>query len=155
MRTIEQVLALCREDGDCLIWQGSKNSKGHPKVNQMSGRRWMWAHYKGPIPPGMFVSIECECVGCLNVDHMVLRTKGEISRLSHARPATKRKQSVSGARGMAHRAKLDAEKARYIRHSDKLQSELAQELGISQALVSRVRLHRAWKDAANPFAGLV
>lgn len=154
--TLEYIRRLCRVDADCLIYTGAINTKRHPKIEKRSGRRVVWELSCGPIPSGMFVSLTCENPACLNPEHMRLRSRGEISREVLSRPTVQLKRSASGAKSMIHRAKLDMETARYIRSSNQPQTHLARELGISQQLVSRVRLGKAWREHSNnPFAGLM
>jgi hypothetical protein len=62
--------------GDCLIWQGSLNSKGYGLI-AVEGRttlvhRAAWADRYGPIPDGMTVDHLCGEKRCANTGHMEL-----------------------------------------------------------------------------------
>lgn len=152
---LRQIKARCIEEGDCWLWKGGKNSRGQPKVGRRSGRRLVWELVKGPVPPEARMGVSCGCPSCLNPKHLTVRTRAEVTAEVLARPSVKRKRSASGARAMKARAKLDFEKARYIRESDKTQTQLARELGVSQPLISRVRLYQGWVEHESPFAGLM
>lgn len=150
--TLERMLSMCREDGDCLIWTGSDNAIGIPKIRNTSGRRVMWELKHGDIPYGMKVSVTCGRPACL--EHLVLSTKSEITARAHQRPDTKARVAASNRRSArAARGKITMEIARAIRASDETGLAIAARLGISNSLVSLVRQGKAWQEPS-PFAGL-
>lgn len=144
----------CTECGDCLLWQGPTNAKGHPKIGLKSARRVVWTEKTGKeLRPDQLVTVTCRQSRCL--EHLALTTKGEVARIVNARPDVKAKRSASSARTNRPKyGKLSMEQARYIRASEKLGKELAQELGVSTGLISHVRTGRSWKEDVNHFAGL-
>lgn len=155
--TLEKIKMHCLECGDCLLWQGSKNDKGHPTAGPRSARRVVWELAKGrALKPSELVAVTCGQKGCLNPEHLTLTNRSEVSAKSNARPAVKLKRSASAARtNQARLGKIDMDKARYIRSSDKTGRHLASELGVSPALISHVRCNMSWKDHSSPFAGLL
>ena len=152
---LETIKERCIEEGDCWLWQGGGNEKGHPTIKHRSGRRFVWEAVHGVIAEGMRLSVTCGCIDCLNPKHLALRTRAQITAQMNAQPSVRRKKSAGGARGMKAYSKLDADKARYIRESDKTQRQLAEEFGVSQPLISRVRLYQSWLEHESPFAALM
>lgn len=74
-----------REDGDCLTWTGSIQTKGYGSTTDGFGRstlahRRAWIAANGPIPDGLTVDHLCMNKRCVNVDHMEVVTRSENSR---------------------------------------------------------------------------
>lgn len=162
--TPEWLLARCTEDGDCWLWNHARGEAGCPKYGTRVEGEAVNVHLRRPVwqmaNPGKsignrMVSPSCGNPTCLNPDHLVLRTKGQVLREMMARPDVRARRSVASMRHRNRNAKLDMEKARYIRSSDKTLVQLGAELGVSLETVSRVRRGVAWQEGANPFAGLL
>lgn len=155
--TLESLRARTTEDGDCLIWTGSDNGKGIPKVRHgnggMSVRRVVWELRKGKIPEGMQVIVTCGRAGC--IEHLALASKAEVSKAAQSRPDVRAHRSVTSARAARAKAKLTMELARQIRNDPRDGTVIAAELGVTKSTVSHVRRNTSWVDRSNPFAGLV
>ena len=57
MTDSERIHSRCRQIGDCLVWQGATNGKGHG-ITRIGGRkvyvhRACYAEVNGPIPSGL------------------------------------------------------------------------------------------------------
>lgn len=157
--TLDDIKAKCREDGDCLLWTGSCNGSGIPKIKldgiHYSARRETWKLARGPLKDSELVTVTCGCVRCLNPDHLKKTSKAEVSRLSNARPAVKAKRAASAAKTNRPKfGKINMEIARQIRASDRSGLDWAEELNVSPSLISNVRMNKSWREAGNPFAGL-
>lgn len=151
-----RIHANCMECGDCLLWQGKTSQAGHPSLYDGTGRRKVWEAAHGPIPKGKLVTVDCGQLLCLNPEHLKLTTRSEVSTLSNARPDVRAKRIASNARtNQARLGKITMAIARQIRADERPGIEWAAEIGCSPALVSHVRCGRAWKEARNPFAGLM
>lgn len=153
---VAALAARCTECGDCLLWRGHCNGRGHPKVRNGSARRVMWAALHGKdVPAGRLVTVNCGQAKCLAAGHLVLTTRSAVSRASNARPAVRLKRAVASARtNRARVGKIDMDVARRIRASDRPQAEWAAELGVSTSLVSKVVTGRSWVEHSGPWAGL-
>jgi len=150
--TLARIKLRCIECGDCHLWQGSKNDRGHPQKHGKTMRRTVWEFAKGAIPTGKLITVTCNQVSCLNPDHLALTTRSEVARITNARPDVKLRKSAGSAR--ANRAKLgkiDMEIARDIRMSDEPGNVLAHRLDVSESLISLVRRNKTWVDHSNPY----
>jgi hypothetical protein len=163
LRSLEWVHARCREDGDCLIWEGSTDAGGRPKVSIKAGaltrtvqpRRMAWEAAKGPITHKRVVTVTCGNPLCLNPAHMELISKGEVVHRTAQRPDTQRRRYLAGLKSR-ERSNLDLEKVRYIRSCNLTLEEVSKELGISPTSASAIRRGKRWRDYENnPFAGLI
>ena len=88
-------------DGECILWAGTVNSRGHGHL-RMDGRmrlvhRFAWEKENGPIPEGMQIDHICHNPSCINVTHLRVATPAENSR--HRRGATA--ANLSGYRGVS------------------------------------------------------
>lgn len=122
----------------CWIWQLSKDDEGYGFITvpaRESGSRSGRAHavyyerQHGPIPQGMVPDHLCRVHSCVNPDHIESVTV-----------------AVNTRRGLS--AKLDEEKVSEIRRLlalGALQGDLADTFGVTQALISRIKLGKAWK----------
>lgn len=143
------------EFGGCLFWTGATTARLHPKIANGHVRRVLWALMHGPIPERMLVTTKCGHVKCLSC--LALVTRSEVSRKALADPVTKLKRRASCARlNRISMGKITIEIAREIRASPKTGREMARELGVSESLVSLVRLGKSWVEfTGNPFSGLM
>ena len=151
---LERVRLRCIEDGECLLWTGNKSESGHPKLPDGSGRRAVWAAAFGKVPAGKLVTVTCENVDCLAPKHLKLTDKAEVAARVGAKIEVRVKKSIASARIQRQRGKLDFDKVRAIRASGETCAELADRYGVHFTLISAVRLNKAWREAASPFAGL-
>jgi hypothetical protein len=65
----------------CWQWQGPYNKEGYGTTG-INGRtipahRWIWRQQRGKIPRGLVLHHRCENRGCVNPDHLELKTRGE------------------------------------------------------------------------------
>lgn len=164
MKSVEWIHSRCEEDGDCMLWQGSRDQGGRPKLSfkpaqgvckTLQPRRLVWEQSKGPIPKSLFVTVTCGNPLCLNPAHMELITKGEVIRRTAQNPATRARRHLAGLK-RREESERDMELARQIRQSPKSGAQLSREMGIPATTISAIRLHKRWRETqANPFAGLM
>lgn len=163
MKDLAWIKARCREDGDCWLWTMAVNDSGNPRYSthvdgqptSLQPRRiaWQLGNPGKSLGSGL-VGTTCRNPRCLNPEHLVKRTKGEVISLMSMNPATRAKKIAAAVRRRGHSTKLDMEKARYIRSSTKTLAVVAGELEISIALASKIRRNELWKESSSPFAGL-
>lgn len=147
------------EEGDCFVWQHSCVN-GHPAMRQgqktVLVRRILWQQTHGDIPKTKVVRCTCGESKCVNIEHMELMTYAQIAKIEGARG--KMSDHSRSAKIAATKRKLTGltiEQVREIRSSPKSGVALAEELGFSQNKISKIRLHKCWREFhGNPFAGL-
>lgn len=99
--TFESIFARrVRQEGECLIFTGAKNSSGHP-VFCFLGRNWYAAQAayeirNGPIPEGLLLRRLCDRKDCVNPDHL---TVGESWAVAKANAVASRKAKKLDLRG--------------------------------------------------------
>jgi hypothetical protein len=109
--------------------------------------RLSYEFFVGPIPTGMLVLHRCDIPSCINPAHLFLgsnqdNTADKVAKGRHARRAT----HSHWLRGeQLWMAKLTEEMVLRIRSDSRSQSEIANELGVSQTLVSQVKRRKIWK----------
>lgn len=124
---------------DCWIWIGSQKSNGYGDFwfqhKVIGAHRASHLMFKGPVPEDHDVCHKCDVRCCVNPAHLFIG-----SRLENMQDAKAKKRTKSGT------AKLTREQVAIIRGSNLRVYEIAKELGISQNIVSRVRLGRYYAE---------
>lgn len=162
IKSLEYLHSRCKEDADCLLWEGSTDGGGRPKLSiKVDGltktqqpRRMVWTQAKGAIPAKRYVTVTCDNPLCLNPEHMKLVTRGQVTAREAKRPDTHRRRYLGGLKSR-ERSSLDMDKVRYIRQSNKTLEAISQEMGIAPTTASAIRRNKRWREFHNnPFAGL-
>lgn len=156
---MQALLSHTIEDCGCLIWQRSC-CNGHPAA-RLDGktvlvRRVLWAALHGEIPAGRIVRMTCESALCINPEHMELTSYKKLGKQLGALGVMSgpvRSAAIARAKRKTH-AKLTDAAVRDIRSSSERGRVLAARHGVSQAHISKVQKHKAWRDFSSPFAGL-
>lgn len=166
--TLDEIMAYLAprtiEEGDCLLWTRSTGADGTPMASfGGSGfpvRRWIWMQLHPDSPIGTRRAVaKCGNLRCVIPHHVVARspsefTQGHVDRGAYNRAAIR--AAITAARRL--RSDLTIERVREMRakrSGGALVRELATEYGVSESAVSAICTQRAWKDHANPFAGLM
>lgn len=92
----------------------------------------------------------CRNHRCVDVNHMMLVTPGELAKISaHFGAFSSLARRAAVAHGARRRhGKLDDEKVKMIRASTESCKTLGPKLGVNPSLISRVRRGEAWKEYA-------
>jgi hypothetical protein len=160
VRPVEWYRKRCEEDGDCLLWIGSTDIRGVPRITlriadkptTVQVRREWWTLHRGEIPKGKTPMVTCGNPCCL--EHMRLASKSEIMREASKRADYKSRRHVAGLKNRDG-SSIDMDVARYVRSCGKTLRELSVEFDLSQSHLSRIRRGISWKEAANPFSQLM
>lgn len=133
-------------EAGCWIWTGTlerNDSYGHiPFVTHSIGaHRYSWMLHRGPIPDGMWVLHRCDVRSCVNPGHLFLGTH----RDNTDDMLQKRNHFKSDGTTRRPLAKLDADQIRLIRTDNRTQCEIAKDHGVSQVMVSRIKLRKAYR----------
>lgn len=132
-------------DNGCLEWSGSSDQKGYGQL-RISGKlikahRYAWMRKHGKIPSKALVLHQCDNPKCVNVDHLFLGThKDNVDDMD-----AKGRRVNSQLKGeKCHAAKITDADVILIRADDRRQVDIAADFGISQAVVSKIKLKQAW-----------
>lgn len=159
--TMDKVLAKCDEEGECLIWKGSRGRRGEPILRYSKNKacclRGVVAHLSGHRKagqPGVW-GTKCQTPGCVAPGHLVCRSRGENAKVKvQALPeAVRRLQSVAKARSQAR--KVPIEDIPLIKGSTEPTSVLMERYGCSKTLINRYRREQHVTLTASPWAGLL
>jgi hypothetical protein len=148
MKSTADLKTRSKDIGGCWVWLLSKNRHGYGKVANGRGG-WMLAHRlawqleHGAIPEGMCVCHSCDNRACVNPAHLFLGTHDDNMLDMRLKG---RAVGMAGERNA--RAKLNSNDVRLIRASKETSRVLADLLGVSRAMVCRIRRGNAWRGVA-------
>jgi len=127
----------------CWEWTAHKNIWGYGQIRvgekQMAAHRISYEMHCGPIPLDIFVLHRCDNPGCVNPDHLFLGT--------HEDNMADRRAKERQAHGTSHpNTKLTETDVRAIRSASGVpQKQLAEQFGVQQAAISKIRLRKTWE----------
>lgn len=129
----------------CWLWKGAKSNNlkrpyGYFTYGKVQyAHRVAWQIFRGPIPDGLFVLHHCDNPPCVNPDHLFLGTKKD------NRQDMLRKNRYKFPVGEATpSAKLTEVQVRQILTDARSQRLIANEYGINQSQVSRIKSAKRW-----------
>ncbi len=143
----------------CRLWQGTfRDGYGRLRFKRIkrNAHVWAWEVKNGPVPPGMQVCHACDVPACINDAHLFLGTSADnnADKVTKGRQARGEKHSAvmreAAKKGYHQRgearpaSKLTKEQVIAIRVDPRKQVDIARAYGISQPLVSRIKLGQAW-----------
>lgn len=169
--TLNDIKARCDEVGECWIWNGAHvqggrypriwapdYTKGGKKTSQ-HGRRAVWHVKTGqPIPEGWRVFNTCDCLGCLNPDHM--KAGPVTSWGEHMAKSGRLKDSIprraAARKNGQKRSVFTQETLQAVLTSDLSGTDLSREMGVSRQAISKARNGKmtCFVPIGSPFAGL-
>lgn len=129
--------------GSCWEWTAGLTTKGYGKFwcggKTFIASRFAYALWLGPLSPADCVLHRCDNPKCVRPSHLFLGTKAEnnADRKRKGRNANQR-----GHRG--HRARLTPEAVAKIRAHKGLGRVIANEFGVAESQVSRIRRGLSW-----------
>lgn len=135
----------------CWLWTGGVAGSRDYGGIWSKGKHWR-AHrlsyemYVGPIPDGMHVLHKCDCVKCVNPDHLFLGTHTDNMRDMENKGRGKRPAVRVPPRGEQQwSAKLTAEQVVAIRQDRRLNVVIGRELGVTGSLVGMIKSRKVWR----------
>lgn len=141
----------------CWLWGGSlEGGDGYGQFMTNSGRparvvgshRASWELHYGPIPDGLLVCHKCDNRACVNPGHLFLGTmKDNMADASRKGRMNWKVNTRDGLpRGSAHhQAVLTEVQVLAIRASTEVGARLAEEYGVSNNTISRIRRRKIWR----------
>lgn len=146
--TLDSLLAeTITDDNGCAIWQKSK-SKGYGRIRLGSGKsigvhRLALMLATNQNGYGLYAIHSCDNPACINADHLRWGTQAENMADTVARNRRASKAGESNGR-----AKLSAKQVEEIKNIQGFTlQQIADQYGVSNQLVSRIRNNKAWVSA--------
>jgi hypothetical protein len=141
--------AQTKQEGDCVVWTGTRYSQGYGRVKLASLEVYGIAHriafemYNAEIPEGLVAMHICDNRLCVNPNHIVLGTNR-----ANMYDMKRKHRSPSGERH--HAAKLTMEQAHRIREAAKTfdyatHGQLAKQFGVSRSTVTKILSGQAYR----------
>lgn len=125
----------------CWQWRSSIDKDGYGEITHLyqkyKAHRLSWEINVGPIGDGLCVCHHCDNPGCVNPEHLFLGTNAQ----NTADKVAKGRQCI-GIRNA--QSKINDEAVRDIRSSTISGIQIAKKYGISNQLVSNIRLRKNW-----------
>lgn len=143
----------------CLLWIGACDSSGYGLLKWEGAlhkaHRLAWEDVHGPLPPGKLACHKCDVTICINEGHLFPGTHDDnaADRNSKGRQAkgdalsfAVRNGEYHGLQGeQHHQHKLTGSAVLAIRRAVGKQADIAAEFGVSQVLVSMIKLGKIWR----------
>lgn len=129
----------------CWLWLKATDNFGYGRIgtigtNIVNAHRVSYELHKGKIPKGMCVCHTCDVPSCINPAHLFLGTKAENS----ADMALKKRSTYGEKNPMS---KLTESDVKNIFNDNRTQQEIANDYGIKQQAVSKIKLKLRWRIA--------
>lgn len=128
----------------CWLWTGAIDGAGYgaikDKGRQFAAHRAAFAAFVGSIPDGAFVCHRCDVKACVNPDHLFLGTA-----LDNMRDKVAKGRHVASSGERNGSAKLSVDKVARIREARGAQRDIAALFGVSQTLISQIKLRKIWR----------
>lgn len=153
------IYARCVEVGDCLLWTGCVNSHQYPTVwdsdtgRAVNARRQLYIQAHGKMGRTELVCVSCDEARCLNLEHLVKRSRKQNMRISANRGRCSRPDA--NARRIAgkqrHAPKLTMAEVQAIRDrlaAGETRREVAASVGLHVSWVYRIGRNEVWRDGA-------
>lgn len=161
--SLADILARCKEVGDCMEWQGALSSGRTPMTSlaqawpkrpgaqavRVAAYVLAWEASTGQSVGNRVVYRTCCNHLCCEPEHLRAGTWKQMQAFMSAAGVYKRPPDVMARVTKTHRAKapkLTMDKAREIRASQENSVKLAARYGVHHSLISRIKLGKAWRE---------
>lgn len=150
-RLMDKVLP--EPNSGCWLWTGGTNGRGYGKITVgrrpdgskfgAYAHRASWELHCGPIPKGMFILHRCDNPSCVNPEHLFLGTPADNvhDMLAKGRQAA---MPLPRRGETNNKAKITEADVIAIRATRDNQDAVAAAYGVSQTVISNVRLRKSW-----------
>ena len=137
------------KSGYCWEWTGRRNKSGYGLTAIRGGselaHRAYWQLVIGEVPAGMYLLHSCDNKRCVNPAHLRVGTHAE--NMAEAKERNRMRPMRGSANGMA---KISYEIAEEIRRDETSSNvSLAKKYGVSDVVISNVRLGKSWVALGN------
>jgi hypothetical protein len=152
------VSRIAPSESGCWEWTGGRSKKGYGAIKQRAfngmphqakSHRLSYELFNGPIPEGMFVCHKCDNPGCVNPDHLFA---GSAADNVHDCAAKGRRVDMLKVKSGAKLTRGDVESILSKMLAGSCDSDLANEYGMTQASIFKIRRGDGWSDVPRPSA---
>lgn len=134
------------DETQCWEWPGVASPEGYGRVmvggKTIPTHRFAYQLARGEIPAGMNVCHHCDNRRCCNPQHLFAGTQDD-----NIADCIRKGRFVVGVRNGG--AKLNDDAVRAIRQDHRTQMAIAEHHGVSQSLVSVIRLRKRWSHVTD------
>lgn len=160
--TLEDLRGRCVIDDECWIWRMAKSGGKEPRawfVDPETGKGRVWLAGRlalrlatGKNPKGTTYRPICMASDCINPEHIKVASRAEVGKFWGQSDRLKGNPRVIAANTAIGRkyAKLTLADVQMVRSSPESGVAIAKRLGVDPKLISDVRRHQRWKNAAVP-----
>ena len=135
-----------QKSSGCWMWTGAKYRTGYGSFwdgqKSRKAHRFSWALVNGPIPEGKFICHQCDVPLCVNPAHLFL---GDCLSNIRDMDSKKRRVVVPSLGEKNGSAKLVASQVLFIKGSSRTARSLADEFGVSDMTILKIRKGYRWK----------
>jgi hypothetical protein len=133
---------LVPQQNGCLLYEGPSIGDGRYGCiwtgSPERAHRYAWRREKGPIPRGLKVLHSCDNTRCCRVSHLFLGTLSD-----NMQDMAAKLRGLHGSKHPLH--KLDDEKVRAILSDQRTQQAIADDYGVNQTVVSKLKRGQIWR----------
>jgi hypothetical protein len=132
------------DDNDCWLFQGKLRANGYGVI-KFEGRERSAHHvyflvFKGPIKEGLLACHKCDVRNCVNPSHIFWGTHDD-----NQKDMKVKGRSAKGVRnGMNKLSENQVKDILSLKNKSVTQREIAKKFNVTQAMVSRIWLKKAW-----------
>lgn len=128
----------------CWLWLRGVSQEGYGRLRvngkAQSAHRVSYEEYVGPIPDGLYVCHHCDTPGCINPEHLFVGTNQD-----NMADRANKGRALGEKNNAAKLSDKDVvEIADLIREGNCFQTEIAARYGVTDKLVSHIKLGLRW-----------
>jgi hypothetical protein len=160
VHTLDSIKERTIEEGDCWLWRGAYSHRSPALRHEgkvLPVRRFVAQHLLGLDTYKRFAHVKCGNLECVCPDHIQVVTRAKLQKATadrlkfHTRPDRVMKISLSAkARHNRTQEQIDA-----IKNATGSIRQIARELGFTFSVVQKIRNGTSYREASNPFLGLM
>jgi len=135
------------KENDCWVWNRGTNGDGYGYLYDTKNKKHFRSHVfiyqliNGPYDSNLVICHTCDNRKCVNPDHLFLGTKAE-NNADRAKKGRNRDQN--GTKNNQNKL-TDQQVIEIFKMRGKFQKDIAKQYGITQTMVSSIKLGKAWK----------
>ena len=130
----------------CWLWLGAMGVNGYGQMHIKTNGKWRmgyahrisWEIHNGPIPDKKHILHKCDNPSCANPHHLFIGDQSSNMKDKVRKGRHPRGEDCSYSR-------LTENDIKKIRNDKRTQAEIGNEYGVTQGMISRIKLYKAWR----------